>query len=168
MTNKLSYCFSIASVKTKIGYSLLELIIAFALFALLMLISSPYLLGVYEKQKIVKELNKLEEVFKTAQQYSAIVREGSNYAVEFEIVDGKVVGYTMSALSPSVDFSDSVYLSENVVLTSVNLNEVVFEKLTGHLDDTEERSFSLQYLKYVAYITINFNGVVSVTDPMPI
>ena len=146
-----------ARSKASWGLTLVELLVVLALIGALALASTPYLLGTLEKQRLVKERDKVVGALKQAQQKSRVAQSGESYGLSF----------ANPAFYLSLPDNKQVFYEHNVTVNS-SANLVFFRKLTGQLDLTppsDELIITVQSNNFSTQITVNSYGVLNTSTP---
>jgi len=140
-------------MKTLKGYTLIEVLLAIALFSMLIFISVPVFSNFLYLNELDSAVDLTVRALRTAQTFSQGVNQDSNWGVA--VVGNSVVVFKGTSYSTRDTAADYVYTTgSNVVFSGVS--EVVYTKFYGIPQSTG--SINLSSYANVRQISINAKG----------
>lgn len=148
-----------AHQKKLVGFTLVELLIVMGLISIVIVASTPYLLGTLEKRRLLSERDKIVTSLRVSQQRSRVAQGGESYGISFIHPEF----YLLLPENKQTSYQHNIHVTSSAEL-------VFFRKLTGELDltpDADELIIVLESNNFRSQIHINAYGVLNTTTPEP-
>ena len=139
-----------------LGFTLVEMVVVIALFALAAVIGSRSLLGTLRKNWLSSEVDKIVVSLKQAQQNSRAAIEGKQYGVQFSQVNHSYQPIPSGTIQR---------LQHGVKISTISDEKIEFRKLTGELilnSGNSQAEILMELGNLQTKISINSQGVVEI------
>lgn len=126
--------------KNETGVSLIEIVIAIALFAIIIGASIPMYRNVYTKNDLDTNVSKLLKTIRLTQSRAMNGEGNDKYGLYLDMssVPNKYVVFKGSSYDPNNAANESYDLSTHITFSNIDLNnggqELIFEKYSGNTD----------------------------------
>jgi prepilin-type N-terminal cleavage/methylation domain-containing protein len=137
------------------GISLLEVLLATAILAILTGLATPYLLGTKEKILLETEQEKIANVLREGRQKAIAAYEGYGYQIRFN-PPREVI------LQPETDHQ-LIAVNQQVEITIANPEEINFARLTGQPDSSF--NLTLESRRFRCQVNLSPEGIITTTKP---
>lgn len=137
------------------GFTVVELLVVVVLVGFLFTISSPFLFGALEKQRLLSETEKILSLITTAQADSKAAENAVEHGLEF---DGDQL--------KTIPAQKVIKLDHSVFILQTNSPQIVFEKLTGLprlSTGAKQLELTIASGQFKTTITVNQNGLIEET-----
>lgn len=135
------------------GFTLIEIILIIALFALIIGLTAPYIWTYMARQQLAVAAEDVVSNLRRAQNKAIINQENTKWGVYFYHDYYAIIQYPSETVSENFLLPDNLYVSDN---------NIIFHKLTGKLDDDAAITVTHSGINEQKIIILNEEGNIQI------